>query len=170
MLGAKKILHRSFARLSPVFAAAGAALLLASTAPAKSNAEATTTATAAVRRQSASTQFAHAEEQRAALNSKPTEKRTSSADYKQVVTSYRRVELITPHAPEVPDSLLAVGELYVEMGERFGRSYYQSAVDSYRFLIHEYPTSKFGQDAMSASGGACRKISWVIRGRLQDLR
>ena len=48
----------------------------------------------------------------------------------------------------MPESLAAVGELYVEMGERFGRSYYQSAVDSYRFLIHEYPTSKFGQDAM----------------------
>jgi N-acetylmuramoyl-L-alanine amidase len=147
MWGAKKILHRSFARLSPVFAAAGAALVLASAAPAKTNAEATTSSTAAVRRQSASTQFAHAEEQRAALNSKPTEKRTL-ADYKQVVTGYRRVALITPRAPEVPDSLLAVAELYTEMGDRFGRTYYQSAVDSYQFLVHEYPTSKYSQDAI----------------------
>jgi N-acetylmuramoyl-L-alanine amidase len=145
MLGAKKILHLSFARLSPVFAALGLVLTLASAAPAKTNAEAA--ATAAVRRQSASTQFARAEEQRAALNSKPTEKRTL-ADYKQVVTGYRRVAMITPRAPEVPDSLLAVAELYSEMGDRFGRIYYQSAADSYQFLVHEYPTSKYCQDAI----------------------
>ena len=85
---------------------------------------------AAVKRQSASAQFARAEEQRAALNTKPGDKRTL-AEYKQVVMSYRRVALITPRAPEVPDSLLAVAELYTEMGDRFGRSYYQQAVDSY---------------------------------------
>ena len=147
MLGAKKILHKRFACLSPVFAALGAALVLASAAPAKTNAEASATSNAAVRRQSASTQFARAEEQRAALNSKPTEKRTL-ADYKQVVAGYRRVALITPRAPEVPDSLLAVAELYTEMGDRFGRTYYQSAVDSYQFLVREYPTNKYCQDAI----------------------
>jgi N-acetylmuramoyl-L-alanine amidase len=147
MLGAKKNLHKSFACLSPVFAALGAALVLASAAPAKTNAEASATANAAVRRQSASTQFARAEEQRAALNSKPTEKRTL-ADYKQVVAGYRRVALITPRAPEVPDSLLAIAELYTEMGDRFGRTYYQSAADSYQFLVREYPTNKYCQDAI----------------------
>ena len=147
MLGAKKILHKSFACLSPVFAAFGAVLLLASAAPAKTNAEASATANAAVRRQSASTQFARAEEQRAALTSKPTEKRTL-ADYKQVVAGYRRVALITPRAPEVPDSLLAIAELYTEMGDRFGRTYYQSAADSYQFLVREYPTNKYCQDAL----------------------
>jgi N-acetylmuramoyl-L-alanine amidase len=146
MLGAQKNLHRSFARLSPVFAAVSMALLLPSAAPVKANAEASATATSAVRRQSASAQFARAEEQRAALTSKPTEKRTL-ADYKQVVTGYRRVAMITPRAPEVPDSLLAVAELYTEMGDRFGRSYYQSAADSYQFLVHEYPASKYCQDA-----------------------
>ena len=145
MLGNRKISHRSFAGLSPVFAALGFALILATTALA--SAEAAATATASVKRQSASAQFARAEEQRAALNSKPTEKRTL-ADYKQVVTGYRRVAMITPRAPEVPDSLLAVAELYTEMGDRFGRSYYQSAADSYQFLVHEYPTSKYCQDAM----------------------
>ncbi len=145
MLGDRKISHRGFAGLSPVFAAACVALILATAALV--SAEAAATATASVKRQSASAQFARAEEQRAALNSKPTEKRTL-ADYKQVVTGYRRVAMITPRAPEVPDSLLAVAELYSEMGDRFGRSYYQSAVDSYQFLVHEYPTSKYCQDAM----------------------
>src|SRR5258708_4292109 len=145
MFGGKKILHVSFARVSPVFAALGSVLTLAAAMPAKTNAEAAATVT--VRRQAASAQFARAEEQRAALNSKPTEKRTL-ADYKQAVTGYRRVALITARAPEVPDSLLAIAELYTEMGDRFGRSYYQSAADSYQFLVHEYPASKYCQDAI----------------------
>jgi len=118
----------------------------AAVAPALANSDAAEP-TASVKRQSASAQFAKAEEQRAALNSKPSEKRTL-ADYKQVVMSYRRVPMITPRAAEVPDSLLAVAELYTEMGDRFGRSYYQSAVDSYQFLVREYPASKFCQDAI----------------------
>src|SRR5438876_753907 len=145
MFGAEKISRTSFTRLSPVFAALTAALFFVAAAPAKTNAEAA--ATASVKRQSAAAQFARAEEQRAALNSKPTEKRTL-ADYKQAVLVYRRVAMITPRAPEVPDSLLAVAELYTEMGDRFGRSYYQWAVDTYQFLVREYPTSKYCQDAI----------------------
>jgi N-acetylmuramoyl-L-alanine amidase len=110
-------------------------------------AEGAGTANTNVKRQAASAQFARAEDQRAALNDKPANKR-SLAEYKQVVSTYRRVYLITPHAPEVPESLVAIAELCVEMGDRFGRSYYQEAADSYRFLIHEYPASKYGQDAM----------------------
>ncbi len=102
---------------------------------------------ATTRRDAASAQFDRAEEQRQALDAKPLEKRTL-ADYKQVVNSYRRVSLITPRAAAVPDSLMAVGELNTEMGNKFGRSYYQAAVDSYEFLIREYPASKHVQDAM----------------------
>jgi N-acetylmuramoyl-L-alanine amidase len=103
--------------------------------------------TGSVKRQSASAQFARAEEQHAALNAKPSEKRTL-ADYKQVVLSYRRVALITPRAPEVPDALVAAAELYTEMGDRFGRSYYQSAADTYEFLVREYPAHKYCQEAL----------------------
>ena len=144
---AQKNLHRAFARLSPVIVTISFVFALgaAVAAPAKTISEAE--ATASVKRQSASTQFARAEEQREALNSKPTEKRTL-ADYKQVVTSYRRVALITPRAQEVPDSLLVVAELYSEMGARFGRSYYQSAAEAYQFLVHEYPANKNCQDAI----------------------
>jgi len=48
----------------------------------------------------------------------------------------------------VPDSLLAMADLYVEMGDRFGRNYYQSAVDALQFLVREYPANKNCQDAM----------------------
>jgi hypothetical protein len=132
----KKILLGFFAPVSLGFILAGTGVAAA----ANKNAGETADATASVKRQSASAQYARAEEQRAALNSKPSEKRTL-ADYKQVVTSYRRVALITPRAQEVPDSLLAVAELYTEMGERFGRSYFQSAADSYQSLVREYPSN-----------------------------
>ena len=142
MVGGKNF-SRSFARVSPVFVAltlTSVSLCLLSAAPVSA------TGTANVKRQAAGAQFARAEEQRAILNSKPANKRTL-AEYKQAVSSYRRVYLITPHAAEVPEALLAAAELYTEMGDRFGRSYYQSAVDSYQFLMREYPKSRYCQDA-----------------------
>jgi N-acetylmuramoyl-L-alanine amidase len=142
---AQKILHKAFACVSPVFVLLALLPGIVAAAPNKTSAEAE--ATAAVKRQSASAQYARAEEQREALNNKTPEKRTL-ADYKQVVMSYRRVALITPRATEVPDSLLAVAELYTEMGDRFGRNYYQSASETYQLLVHEYPTSKYCQDAI----------------------
>jgi N-acetylmuramoyl-L-alanine amidase len=117
--------------------------------------------TASVKRQSAAAQLARADEQRAALFAKPSEKRTL-ADYKQVVMSYRRVALITPRAPEVVDSLLTIADLYIEMGDRFGRSYYQSAVDTYQFLVRAYPRNKHCQDAML-------RIAKLQRDHLADL-
>ena len=142
----QKNLHKLFARVSPVFVAAGLVAAVTLVSPRSATAE-SPDASATIKRQAATTQFARAEEQRAELNSKLSEKRTL-ADYKQLVSSYRRVTLITPRAPEVPDSLLAVAEVYTEMGDRFGRSYYQSAVDSYQFLVHEYPTNHYCQDAI----------------------
>ena len=102
--------------------------------------------TATVRRQAAA-QFQRAEQLRTTLNLKPVTKRTLG-DYRQVVSSYRRVYLITPRANEVPEALIAIAQLYTEMGERFGRNYYQNAADSYRFLLREYPGSRHVPDAM----------------------
>src|SRR6266478_4524389 len=144
MLAGQIFLHRAFARVSPVFLVAGLALSCAHFSLA---AEASDSRNKSNKREAASTQFARAEDLRAELNSKAAEKRKLS-EYKQVVSSYRRVYLITPHAAEVPDALLAVAELYSEMSDKFGRSYYQLAADSYKFLLHEYPTSHYGQDAM----------------------
>jgi N-acetylmuramoyl-L-alanine amidase len=143
--------NKAFARVSPVFAvallaAANFAISPIFAASSSSSSTAAADPAAAVKRQAASSQFARAEDQRSDLNSKPPDKRTL-ADYKHVVDSYRRVYLITPHANEVPDALLAVAELYTEMGDRFGRSYFQSAVDTYQFLMREYPKSRYCQDA-----------------------
>jgi N-acetylmuramoyl-L-alanine amidase len=137
-LGPKNF-HKLFAGASLGFALLGWSVLPCPVAAATTH--------RSVKRQAAGTQFTKAEEQRAALNAKAPEKRTL-AEYKQVTASYRRVYLITPHATEVPDALFAVGELNTEMGDHFGRSYYQAAVDSYGFLIREYPASRYVQDAM----------------------
>jgi N-acetylmuramoyl-L-alanine amidase len=144
MLAGQNFFHKLFARVSPVFIAFAMAFFCANSSLASEDSDKPNNAT---RREAASSQFARAEDLRAELNSKPIEKRALS-EYKQVVSSYRRVYLITPHANEVPDGLLAVAELYSEMGDKFGRSYYQVSVDTYKFLVHEYPTTHYGQDAM----------------------
>jgi N-acetylmuramoyl-L-alanine amidase len=134
--------RRMFARVSPFFFLSVVLLAALVTVTAGYSAEPTATL-----KQQAAAQLQRAEQQRTALNVKPVAKRTL-ADYRQVVTSYRRVYLITPRASEVPDALLAISQLYAEMGERFGRNYYQSAVDTYRFLSHDYPASGYAADAM----------------------
>jgi N-acetylmuramoyl-L-alanine amidase len=106
---------------------------------------------ATTKQDSATAQFARAEELREALNNKPADQRTL-AEYKKVVAAYQRIYLVTPHALEVPDSLEVVAELNTEMGDRFGRSYYQSAADTYTFLIHEYPNGKHAQESMLRLG------------------
>jgi N-acetylmuramoyl-L-alanine amidase len=139
----KKYFLKGFARFSPFFAALAIALIVFLPAPARAE---STTPAATTKQQAAEAQFTRAEEQRASLESKPSNQRTL-AEYKQAVSSYRRVYLITPHSSSVPDALLAVAELYTEMGDHFGRSYYQSSVEAYQFLIHEYPTCKYREDA-----------------------
>src|SRR5229473_152190 len=109
MLAGQNFLQKMF--VSPVFLALGLAFFSIHASFARENSE---THDKSNRRQAAATQFTHAEDLRAGLNSKPAEKRKLS-EYKQVVSSYRRVYLITPHAAEVPDALLAVAELYSEM-------------------------------------------------------
>jgi N-acetylmuramoyl-L-alanine amidase len=151
MVARQKNFHKLFACVSPVFVSLVLALCAAQGALAKAAISNGTNTNPDIpknpKRSAAAAQFARAEEQRAALNSKPTERRVL-ADYKQVVATYRHVALITPRAPEVPDSLVALGELYTEMGDRFGRNYFQFAVDSYQFLVREYPSSRYCQDAL----------------------
>jgi len=138
---------KMFALVSPLFI-----LLCFFSASVSAVAASPSAPTATIKRQ-AGAQFQRAEQQRATLNLKPLPKRTLG-DYRQVVSSYRRVYLITPRANEVPEALVAIAQLYTEMGERFGRSYYQNAADSYRFLLREYPSSRHAPDAMLA----CAKL------------
>lgn len=105
----------------------------------------------AERRKQATAQFERAEKQRAALEARPAASRTLR-DYNDVVAAYRRVFLITPHAVEATAALITIGSLYQQMGERFGEKHYQSAIDAYQFLIHEYPGSKHLEEALFTVG------------------
>jgi N-acetylmuramoyl-L-alanine amidase len=101
----------------------------------------------AQKRAAARAQYEKAEKQRTALEGKPQKERTLK-EYSQLVAAYRRVYHLSPQAVEVTTSLQAVGELYQEMGRLFDAKYFQSAVDAYQFLLHEYPTSRFRDDAL----------------------
>jgi N-acetylmuramoyl-L-alanine amidase len=136
-----------------VFAAVslGFVLALASAVPCLASNTAGNTNDTTSRLDAAGSQFARAEGLRALLNDKSPDQRTL-AEYKKVVAGYQRVYLITPRASEVPDALVAVAELNTEMGDHFGRSYYQTAADTYSFLIRDYPSSKHVPDAMIRLG------------------
>jgi N-acetylmuramoyl-L-alanine amidase len=76
------------------------------------------------------------------------EKDRAVSDYKQTVSAYNKVYLITPQAEEVTPSLIAEAELYQEMGSLFDPKYFQSAVDTYQFLLKQYPRSRYGGEAL----------------------
>jgi N-acetylmuramoyl-L-alanine amidase len=124
------------------------ALCIVCLAAAAANAQDSSSAS---KRDAAQQQFDRAESLRDALESQPAASRTEPA-YLQVVQAYRRVYYITAHADEVPAALFAVGSLYRAMGDRFEEKYYQSSVDAYQFLLHDYPTNRYREDALLAVG------------------
>jgi len=101
------------------------------------------------RRDAAKAQFERAEKARAALESRPESARTLK-DYTALVIEYQRVYLTTSHAADVPASLNEVAELFRTMGDLFDAKYYQRSIDSFQFLMREYPASKYREDALLA--------------------
>jgi N-acetylmuramoyl-L-alanine amidase len=101
------------------------------------------------RRETAKDQFDRAEKDRQALEARSENARTLK-DYASLVETYRRVYLITPHAAEVPAALNEVAALYRSMGDLFDGKYYKLAIESYQFLLREYPTTHFREDALLA--------------------
>ncbi|MGH9776038.1 MAG: N-acetylmuramoyl-L-alanine amidase [Candidatus Acidiferrales bacterium] len=92
-------------------------------------------------------QFERAEKLRTALEGQPLQLRTLR-EFQNAVSAFHKVYLITPHAVEVPPALMAEAELYQEMGRQFDPQYFQNSIDSYRFLIKEYPSSRYRADAL----------------------
>jgi N-acetylmuramoyl-L-alanine amidase len=108
-------------------------------------------ADSSARRETARNQFDRAEKERQALEARP-EKDRSLKDYTSVLNTYRRVYLITPRAAEVPAALKQIAGLYRVMGDLFNEKYYQLAVNSYQFLLREYPANRYREEAMLAIG------------------
>ena len=101
------------------------------------------------RRETAKNQFDRAEKDRQVLESRP-EKDRSLKEYNSLVNAYRRVYLITPRAAEVPAAIDQVAELYRAMGDLFNEKYYRMAVNTYQFLLRDYPANRYREDAMLA--------------------
>ncbi len=97
-------------------------------------------------------QFASAEKMREALNGRPTEER-SRHEYQRVIDAYRRVYLGSPISAKADPSVVATGELLVEMGRQFDDAkILRSAIEQYQFLRREYPGSRYRFDALFTIG------------------
>ncbi|MGH9682112.1 MAG: N-acetylmuramoyl-L-alanine amidase [Candidatus Acidiferrales bacterium] len=94
------------------------------------------------RQSDARDQFERAVTLRTTLESQPQNQRTAAA-YLRTVSAYHRVYLITPQSEEATPALIAEAELYQAMGEQFDRKYFQSAINTYSFLIKQYPSSRY---------------------------
>lgn len=109
------------------------------------------TSAAVDRKLQAREQFERAVRLRTTLEGAPDSER-SLVDYRQALTAYHKVYLISPQAEEVTPSLVAEAELYDEMGRLFDEKFFQSAVETYQFLLKQYPGSRFRSQAMYAIG------------------
>ncbi len=103
----------------------------------------------ASRRVAAEGQFQRAEAMRTALEAK-TERERSVQDYENLVSAYRRVYLITPTAIQVPSAIKNVADLYRRMGEQFEPKYFNSAIETYAYLMREYPESSLREASLLA--------------------
>lgn len=96
---------------------------------------------------SAAKQHERAVRLRTALEGKPLKDRKLT-EYEQVLEAFRRVYLISPRSPKAPASMVARAEVYLEMARHVDPKYFDQAIESYRDLLHEYPGSRSGQDAL----------------------
>lgn len=104
------------------------------------------------KRERAKVAFDRAEKGRTALEGKSASARKLS-DYQHLIAAYRRVYATSPVSAYADDALLAVAELYEEMGNNFKQpNYYRKAIETYQFLIKEYPFSKLDRDALFTIG------------------
>lgn len=139
---------RRTALVSALVCALGAASpLLASTRAFHLSFASNENSTESTKHQQAEAQFDIAESMRQSLEANPENKATAE-QYKRVVSAYRRVYLLTSTDKDVPPAIMAVGDLYRTMAERFDSKYWQSAVDAYQFLLHDYPSSHLREDAL----------------------
>jgi len=105
----------------------------------------------ASRRAAAKAQLERADKLRAGLEGRPQKER-SEHDYDSVLAAYRRVMSTAPAASESQTALVAVADLYQEMGRAFDDQYFQKAIETYQTLLKEYPASHYRADALFTIG------------------
>ncbi len=89
-----------------------------------------------------------AKEAHAALQEIPLDRRTEK-DYQRVVEAFRHVYRTAPTYGNNTICLMAIAELSEEAARLFREpKYFETALDSYEFLLREYPNSQFRFDAL----------------------
>ncbi|MGI9104537.1 MAG: N-acetylmuramoyl-L-alanine amidase [Terriglobales bacterium] len=102
----------------------------------------------AQKKQAARSQFEKAERMREALNGRAASERTRR-DYKRVLDAYQSVYFTAPTSNKADVSVVAVAELWAEMGRQFrDQKASQSAIEQYEFLRREYPGSRYRVQAL----------------------
>ena len=91
--------------------------------------------------QAARKHYERAQRLRADLEGTPENKREEK-QYLGIVHLYTRVYEVAPFSSLAADALAARAEMYHQMGEPFGRGYWEKAIDAYVFLRREYPHSR----------------------------
>jgi N-acetylmuramoyl-L-alanine amidase len=99
-------------------------------------------------------EFDKAEELRKQLEARPESKRRV-ADYLTIIRRYENALRLNPASGMAAESVMTTARLWEEMAAQFGdHKYVQSAAERYRFLIKEYPHSKFVSEAQGALAAA----------------
>jgi N-acetylmuramoyl-L-alanine amidase len=88
---------------------------------------------------------------RTALEGKPTRQR-SLAEYKHVLGAFEQVINSSPKNWAAPESLLAMAEIYQAMGRELNSKYFDSAIETYRRILKEYPGVRYGVDLLYTVG------------------
>ena len=74
-----------------------------------------------------------------------------AGNYQRVIRAFRRVYWTDPSYANDTVCLMAIGALYEEMGQRWESTpSLESAIETYGFLVREYPRSKFRRQASLA--------------------
>jgi N-acetylmuramoyl-L-alanine amidase len=106
-------------------------------------------ARAASKRERAAKAYEHAVQLRAAFNARRGKKPHSFGDYAKLARAFDVVYRTDPGYPNTPKALLAEAQIDEQMGHVFGvNSYYQTAAETYRFLIDQYPVATLSRDAL----------------------
>ncbi len=94
--------------------------------------------------------YQEAQAELAALKASPA-RLARRAEWERVALKFQRVVARYPQSAYCDDALLTQGDVYRNMATRFkGSRYEEQAIEAYRFLVAEYPSSRHSEAALWA--------------------
>ena len=110
----------------------------------------------------AQTRFVNAGRMREALNGRPAKDR-GRREYEKVIAAYRAIYYGAPTSTKADPSVVAVAELMVEMGRRFGDNcILRSSIGQYQFLRRSIPAASTGSMLCSQLAKSIKTI-WEMQ-------